>query len=75
MGDNLCFGKQFVSLKSLPVSQCITHLSFLPIQDGNIFICDKKKMDGIPARDYDDEPLHVTPGLCYSPTDVAGEQV
>jgi len=34
------------------------------MEDGNIFICDKKKMDGIPARDYDDEPLHVTPGLC-----------
>ena len=56
--------KKFVSLKSVPVLQCITHLPFLPIQDGNIFICDMKKMDGIPGRDHDDEPLHVTPGLC-----------
>ncbi|XP_067428075.1 hydroperoxide isomerase ALOXE3-like [Thunnus thynnus] len=34
------------------------------LEDGNIFICDMKKLDGIPARDYNGEPLHVTPGLC-----------
>ncbi|XP_070705990.1 polyunsaturated fatty acid lipoxygenase ALOX15B-like [Pempheris klunzingeri] len=31
---------------------------------GNIFLCDQKKMDGIPGRVYDGEPLHVTAGLC-----------
>ncbi|XP_042245482.1 hydroperoxide isomerase ALOXE3-like [Thunnus maccoyii] len=34
------------------------------MEDGNIFICDKKEMDGIPARHYNGERLHVTPGLC-----------
>lgn len=34
------------------------------MQKGNIFIFDAKVMDGIPVRDYDGKPLHVTPGLC-----------
>uniref|UniRef100_A0A3Q3WZT4 Uncharacterized protein n=2 Tax=Mola mola TaxID=94237 RepID=A0A3Q3WZT4_MOLML len=31
---------------------------------GNIFIYDQKKMEGLPVRDYEGKPLHVTPGLC-----------
>uniref|UniRef100_A0A671WXM6 Si:dkey-17e16.9 n=1 Tax=Sparus aurata TaxID=8175 RepID=A0A671WXM6_SPAAU len=34
------------------------------MKKGNIFIYDQKKMDGIPARLYDGETLHVTGGLC-----------
>ncbi|XP_071335431.1 hydroperoxide isomerase ALOXE3-like [Trachinotus anak] len=34
------------------------------MENGNIFLYDQKKMDGIPARDYNGEPLHVTAGLC-----------
>ena len=39
-------------------------MSFLPTKDGNIFICDKAIMDGIPARNYNGEPLDVTAGFC-----------
>ncbi|XP_068580556.1 hydroperoxide isomerase ALOXE3-like [Cebidichthys violaceus] len=34
------------------------------LKKGNIFLCDQKKMDGIPPRSYNGEPLHVTAGLC-----------
>uniref|UniRef100_A0A673A7N2 Hydroperoxide isomerase ALOXE3-like n=1 Tax=Sphaeramia orbicularis TaxID=375764 RepID=A0A673A7N2_9TELE len=34
------------------------------IEKGNIFLYDQKMMDGIPPRLHNDEPLHVTPGLC-----------
>uniref|UniRef100_A0A3B4V2F7 Hydroperoxide isomerase ALOXE3-like n=1 Tax=Seriola dumerili TaxID=41447 RepID=A0A3B4V2F7_SERDU len=34
------------------------------MEDGKIFLYDQKKMDGIPARDYNGEPLHVSAGLC-----------
>ncbi|XP_068433628.1 hydroperoxide isomerase ALOXE3-like [Clinocottus analis] len=34
------------------------------MKKGNIFLYDQKKMDGIPPRAYDGEPLHVTAGLC-----------
>ncbi|XP_023262819.1 hydroperoxide isomerase ALOXE3-like [Seriola lalandi dorsalis] len=34
------------------------------MEDGKIFLYDQKKMDGIPARDYNGEPLDVTAGLC-----------
>ncbi|XP_049446929.1 hydroperoxide isomerase ALOXE3-like [Epinephelus fuscoguttatus] len=34
------------------------------MEKGNIFLCDKKKMDGIPPRAKNGEPLHVTPGFC-----------
>ncbi|KAM9339250.1 hydroperoxide isomerase ALOXE3-like [Symphorus nematophorus] len=34
------------------------------MEKGNIFLYDQKKMDGIPARVYNGEPLHVTAGLC-----------
>ncbi|CAK6961909.1 hydroperoxide isomerase ALOXE3-like [Scomber scombrus] len=34
------------------------------MEDGNIFICDKAIMDGIPARNYNGEPLDVTAGFC-----------
>lgn len=39
-------------------------LNVCPIQKGNIFIYDLKKMEGLPVRDYEGEPLHVTPGIC-----------
>lgn len=34
------------------------------MQKGNIFIFDAKKMEGLPVREYEGTPLHVTPGLC-----------
>ncbi|XP_068433013.1 hydroperoxide isomerase ALOXE3-like [Clinocottus analis] len=34
------------------------------MKKGNIFLYDQKKMDGIPPRDNNGEPLHVTAGLC-----------
>ncbi|XP_041814301.1 arachidonate 12-lipoxygenase, 12R-type-like isoform X2 [Chelmon rostratus] len=34
------------------------------MKKGNIFLCDKKKMDGIPPRTYNGETLHVTGGFC-----------
>ncbi|XP_054475055.1 LOW QUALITY PROTEIN: hydroperoxide isomerase ALOXE3-like [Anoplopoma fimbria] len=34
------------------------------MKKGNIFLYDQKKMDGIPPRAYNGEPLHVTAGLC-----------
>ncbi|XP_068580797.1 hydroperoxide isomerase ALOXE3-like isoform X2 [Cebidichthys violaceus] len=34
------------------------------LKKGNIFLYDQKKMDGIPPRSYNGEPLHVTAGLC-----------
>uniref|UniRef100_A0A8D3DTR6 Uncharacterized protein n=1 Tax=Scophthalmus maximus TaxID=52904 RepID=A0A8D3DTR6_SCOMX len=34
------------------------------MEKGNIFLYDQKKMDGIPTRVYDGEPLPLTPGLC-----------
>ncbi|XP_056284312.1 hydroperoxide isomerase ALOXE3-like [Pseudoliparis swirei] len=34
------------------------------LKKGNIFLSDQKKMDGIPPRVYNGEPLHVTAGLC-----------
>uniref|UniRef100_A0A8C2ZSV3 Si:dkey-17e16.9 n=1 Tax=Cyclopterus lumpus TaxID=8103 RepID=A0A8C2ZSV3_CYCLU len=34
------------------------------VKKGNIFLSDHKKMDGIPPRAYNGEPLHVTAGLC-----------
>ncbi|XP_042359016.1 hydroperoxide isomerase ALOXE3-like [Plectropomus leopardus] len=34
------------------------------MEKGNIFLCDYKQIDGIPPRDNNDEPLHVTAGLC-----------
>nr|XP_033504868.1 hydroperoxide isomerase ALOXE3-like isoform X1 [Epinephelus lanceolatus] len=34
------------------------------MEKGNIFLYDQKKMDGIPPRAKNGEPLHVTPGLC-----------
>uniref|UniRef100_A0A3B4X4N9 Uncharacterized protein n=1 Tax=Seriola lalandi dorsalis TaxID=1841481 RepID=A0A3B4X4N9_SERLL len=34
------------------------------MEDGKIFLYDQKKMDGIPSRDYNGEPLHVSAGLC-----------
>ncbi|KAG7239196.1 hypothetical protein INR49_029947, partial [Caranx melampygus] len=34
------------------------------MEDGKIFIYDQKKMDGIPGRDYNGEPLNITAGLC-----------
>ncbi|XP_056284888.1 arachidonate 12-lipoxygenase, 12R-type-like [Pseudoliparis swirei] len=34
------------------------------LKKGNIFLSDQKKMDGIPPRAYNGEPLHVTAGLC-----------
>ncbi|XP_015232237.1 PREDICTED: hydroperoxide isomerase ALOXE3-like [Cyprinodon variegatus] len=34
------------------------------MEKGNIFICDQKIMDGIPARIDDGNPLYVTAGLC-----------
>ncbi|XP_068198895.1 hydroperoxide isomerase ALOXE3-like [Antennarius striatus] len=34
------------------------------IEKGHIFICDQKKMDGIPARLYNGERLHMASGLC-----------
>uniref|UniRef100_A0A3B4V491 Hydroperoxide isomerase ALOXE3-like n=1 Tax=Seriola dumerili TaxID=41447 RepID=A0A3B4V491_SERDU len=33
-------------------------------EEMEIFLYDQKKMDGIPARDYNGEPLHVSAGLC-----------
>ncbi|XP_075940620.1 hydroperoxide isomerase ALOXE3-like [Anarhichas minor] len=34
------------------------------LKKGNIFLSDQKKLEGIPTRAYNGEPLHVTPGLC-----------
>ncbi|AWP20072.1 putative epidermis-type lipoxygenase 3-like [Scophthalmus maximus] len=34
------------------------------MEKGNIFLYDQKKMDGIPTRVCDGEPLPLTPGLC-----------
>ncbi|KAK5852920.1 hypothetical protein PBY51_006753 [Eleginops maclovinus] len=34
------------------------------MEKGNMFLYDQKKMDGIPPRVYNSEPLHVTAGLC-----------
>uniref|UniRef100_A0A8D3AWP6 Uncharacterized protein n=1 Tax=Scophthalmus maximus TaxID=52904 RepID=A0A8D3AWP6_SCOMX len=34
------------------------------MEKGNIFLYDQKKMEGIPTRVYDGEPLPLTPGLC-----------
>nr|XP_033503740.1 hydroperoxide isomerase ALOXE3-like [Epinephelus lanceolatus]XP_033503741.1 hydroperoxide isomerase ALOXE3-like [Epinephelus lanceolatus] len=34
------------------------------MEKGNIFLYDQKKMDGIPPRANNGEPLHVTAGLC-----------
>ncbi|XP_075869647.1 hydroperoxide isomerase ALOXE3-like [Nelusetta ayraudi] len=34
------------------------------IEEGHIFIYDQKKVDGMSGRDYNGEPLYVTPGLC-----------
>ncbi|XP_074470791.1 hydroperoxide isomerase ALOXE3-like isoform X2 [Sebastes fasciatus] len=34
------------------------------MERGNIFLYDQKRMDGIPPRANDGEPLHVTAGLC-----------
>uniref|UniRef100_A0A8D0AM79 Si:dkey-17e16.9 n=1 Tax=Sander lucioperca TaxID=283035 RepID=A0A8D0AM79_SANLU len=34
------------------------------MEKGNIFLYDQKKMDGIPPRAYNGEPLTVTAGLC-----------
>ncbi|XP_040920317.1 hydroperoxide isomerase ALOXE3 [Toxotes jaculatrix] len=34
------------------------------MEEGNIFLYDQWKMDGIPARDYNGEPLQVAAGLC-----------
>ncbi|GLD49377.1 hydroperoxide isomerase ALOXE3-like isoform X1 [Lates japonicus] len=34
------------------------------MEKGNIFLSDQKKMDGIPPRKNNGEPLHVTAGLC-----------
>lgn len=40
------------------------HFFFLNLQKGNIFIFDAKMLDGVPVREYNGKPLHVTPGLC-----------
>ncbi|XP_029281708.1 hydroperoxide isomerase ALOXE3-like [Cottoperca gobio] len=34
------------------------------MKNGNIFLLDQKKMDGIAPRVYNGQPLHVTAGLC-----------
>uniref|UniRef100_A0A3B4X5I1 Hydroperoxide isomerase ALOXE3-like n=1 Tax=Seriola lalandi dorsalis TaxID=1841481 RepID=A0A3B4X5I1_SERLL len=34
------------------------------MENGNIFLCDLKRMDGLPTRVCDGEPLHITAGLC-----------
>ncbi|XP_027140087.1 hydroperoxide isomerase ALOXE3 [Larimichthys crocea] len=34
------------------------------IEKGNIFLCDFKRMDGLPTKVYDGESLQVTAGLC-----------
>ncbi|XP_076613037.1 hydroperoxide isomerase ALOXE3-like [Chaetodon auriga] len=34
------------------------------MQKGNIFLCDFKRLDGLPVKVYNDESLHVTPGFC-----------
>ncbi|XP_071396432.1 hydroperoxide isomerase ALOXE3-like [Centroberyx affinis] len=34
------------------------------MEKGNIFLCDYKRMDGLPTRVYDGQPLHLTAGLC-----------
>ncbi|XP_062323301.1 hydroperoxide isomerase ALOXE3-like [Osmerus eperlanus] len=33
-------------------------------KEGNIFICDYKKLEGLPTRVVNGEPLPLTPGLC-----------
>ena len=38
-------------------------MSATHIQKGNIFLCDFKRMDGLPPKVYDGESLHVTAGL------------
>ncbi|XP_016525023.1 hydroperoxide isomerase ALOXE3-like isoform X3 [Poecilia formosa] len=34
------------------------------MEEGNIFLCDQKIMDGIPTRQKDGNPLYVAAGLC-----------
>ncbi|XP_041815313.1 hydroperoxide isomerase ALOXE3-like [Chelmon rostratus] len=34
------------------------------MEKGNILLCDFKRMDGMPVKGNNDEPLHATPGLC-----------
>nr|XP_046228927.1 hydroperoxide isomerase ALOXE3-like [Scatophagus argus] len=34
------------------------------MKKGNIFLCDYKRLDGLPTKVYDGESLHVTAGLC-----------
>ncbi|XP_074472225.1 hydroperoxide isomerase ALOXE3-like isoform X1 [Sebastes fasciatus] len=34
------------------------------MEKGNIFLCDFKRMDGLPTNVHDGEPLHVTAGFC-----------
>ncbi|XP_070781616.1 hydroperoxide isomerase ALOXE3-like [Enoplosus armatus] len=34
------------------------------MEKGNIFLSDQKRIDGIPTRAHNGEPLHVTAGLC-----------
>ncbi|XP_070844174.1 hydroperoxide isomerase ALOXE3-like [Chaetodon trifascialis] len=34
------------------------------MQKGNIFLCDFKRLDGLPVKVYNNESLHVTSGFC-----------
>ncbi|KAM4633803.1 hydroperoxide isomerase ALOXE3-like [Polymixia lowei] len=36
----------------------------MEMEKGNIFLCDYKRMDGLPTREYDGEPLPLAAGLC-----------